>query len=266
MEKYLGYRDPDFALPYSKFYDEKFTELPESARAALKKGPLPAGKLPPPEAATDLLGEKYAVVETGFSLEKDGSIRVAVLTPMPNISPKMWDWWFGWHGCSAARYKLWHPLAHQFAGWADGRDDVGYVGRVSIIEEIIGKKMEKAAIQFVSPEKLGFAPADFSDKNRVVFICARIGHGWLPIDFGWLVHQVRATENGAEMRSRFWMGGRHVELRGGGPVGSFFSKIIQKMVRLPEQQARDLLVHCSEEMNHLAAFLPEIHTEFNQNQ
>lgn len=266
MKKYIGYRSPDFALPFSKFYDEKFSELPEHARKALENGPVPAGSLPPPESANELLNKKYSEVETGFSLEEDGSIRVAVLTPMPRVSPKMWDWWFGWHGCSAARYKLWHPLAHQDARWKDGRDDVGYVGRVSIIEEIIGEKMEKAAIQFVSPDKLGFAPADFSDKNKVVFICARIGHASLPIDFGWLVHQVRATENGAEMRSRFWMGGRHISIRGGGAVGGVLSKIIQKMMPLPEQQARDLLVHCAEEMNHLAAFLPEIYTEFNQNQ
>jgi hypothetical protein len=36
------------------------------------------------------------------------------------------------------------------------------------------------------------------------------------------------------------------------------------MARLPERQAIDLLIHCSEEMNHLAGILPGLHHKFYQ--
>jgi hypothetical protein len=181
---------------------------------------------------------------------------------MPNVAPYMWDWWFGWHGSQANRYKLWHPVAHQSARWKDGREDLNeYVGRTSLIEEYIGKKLEKASIRFVSPTELGFHKKEIADKNKAVYICARTGYSDFPLDFGWLVHQIRATETGSEMRSRFWMGGKHIAFRTEGNLGKFGSKILQKIVILPEQQAIDIMRHCSEEMNHLAKFLPDLYTQ-----
>jgi hypothetical protein len=134
-----------------------------------------------------------------------------------------------------------------------------YIGRTSLIEEFIGNKLEKASIRFISPTELGFYENEVADKSKVVYICARTGYIQYPIDFGWLVHQIRATENGSEMRSRFWMGGEHIAFRTENKIGKFGSKILQKIVKLPEQQAIDLMRHCSEEMNHLAKFLPELY-------
>ena len=265
MKKYIGYRDQDRATAYAKFYDETIAPLPAHVAQVLGKPPLPPGALPPPEHARDLLRPGYTEAETGYTVEPDGSLRVAVLTAMPRVSPEMWDWWFGWHGSRDNRYKLWHPKMHRSAQWQDGRDDLAaYVGRTSMIEEYIGQSMERANIRFVSPAELGFDQQKLKDKRQVVVICARIGYTHLPLDFGWLVHQVRATEGGAEMRSRFWMGGPHIHLRMMGIPARWLSKLLQKVKRLPAQQAKDLLHHCSEEMNHLAAFLPELHSEFHQ--
>ena len=258
MEKYMGYRAADRGTTWAGFYNEAVKPIHPAAAEALEKCPLPAGSLPPVEQATGLQKSGYTAFETGYTLEKDGSLRVAVLTPMPGVSPEMWDWWFGWHGCLDSRYKLWHPLAHRSAVWQDGRDETGYVGRVSQIEEYIGKNLEKANIAFCDPRDLGFPPAALADKTRVVYICARVGYTRLPLDFGWLVHQIRRTDDGAEMRSRFWMGGRHVRPRWRRLPG-FCSALLQKAARLPERQAVDLLHHCSEEMNHLAGFLPELY-------
>lgn len=44
-------------------------------------------------------------------------------------------------------------------------------------------------------------------------VCARLGSAELPVDIGWLVHQVRPVGDGAEMRSRFWLGGPHIQVR-----------------------------------------------------
>ncbi|NUO03054.1 MAG: hypothetical protein HUU01_20790 [Saprospiraceae bacterium] len=260
----MGYSAADHTMPYAKYYRESIAPIPEHVAAALRKGTLAAGMLAPLHRSPDLLLEGYAETETGYALEPDGGVSVSVLTQMPGVEPFMWDWWFGWHGSHANRYKLWHPKAHRDAVWEDGREDlVAYVGRVSLIEEYIGKKMAKAQIRFVAPEELGFDPLQLSDPKKTVIICARLGYSHLPVDIGWLVHQVRAVEGGSEMRSRFWMGGHHLQLRTHGRLSNLISKLLQKNVRLREHQATDLLVHCAEEMNHLSAILPELYTEFH---
>lgn len=258
--KYLGYREEDFKLPYAKFYDEKVQSMPEDV--ALKREKLPHGAIfSLKNIAQQLMQSGYLANEIGYTLEPNGEQRIAVLTKMPNVKPKMWDWWFGWHGCSDSRYKLWHPKAHVSAIWQDGKDDIAYIDRTSMIQEYIGTTLEKANIQFFNPEKLGFLKEYLIDNERVVVICARLGLTTLPLDFGYLIHQIRATEDGAEMRSRFFVGGEHIALRANNVVSNNFSKLLSKLYKLPEQQAIDLLTHCSEEMNHIAKFLPLIYKE-----
>jgi DAPG hydrolase PhiG domain len=260
---YLGYKEDDFKTPFSKFFDEKVGEIQQHVVEILGDLTRQFNKAIPSIENVDLLAQDgYSDFETGFTLERNGEIRVAVLTKMPNVTPPMWDFWFGWHGCLANRYKLWHPTAHKDARWADGKDDIAYIGRTSQIEEYIGGKLEKANIRFVHPSELGFAEKDIQDKNKSVFICARLGYRDMPIDFGWLVHQVRATEDGAEMRSRFFVGGEHISIRKKGLVYDFISKILRKFIKLPKKRATDLLTHCAEEMNHLSKFLPQLYQEF----
>lgn len=259
--KYMGYRAEDNVTSYAKYYNENILPIPSQVAKNVEKSPYPAGSLAAIKNVSYLLSEDYQEIETGFTLEKDGSAHVAVLTDMPNILPKMWDWWFAWHGSHDNRYKLWHPKSHKSAKWKDGKTDVlEYVGRTSIIEEYIGKRLEKGAIRFISPSELGL-----KNTEKEVFICARVGYPHLPVDFGWLVHQIRVTEKGAEMRSRFWMGGKYIQVRGNAFFSPFLSGILQKMISVPKQQVADLLTHCSEEMQHLAAILPTIYKEQNIN-
>jgi len=51
-------------------------------------------------------------LQDGVVRNRDGILVVACLTEMPNVTPAMWDWWFGWHLPSSERYRLWHPKAH----------------------------------------------------------------------------------------------------------------------------------------------------------
>jgi hypothetical protein len=259
--KYIGYREEDFSTPWAKYFNENMPAIQPQVTEGLNKSPFAAGKLPPLEEACAMSNEGYAEVETGYAFQPDGSLNIAILTKMPRVKPEMWDWWFGWHGSHDNRYKLWHPKAHKSAKWQDGKENLTeYVGRTSMIQEYIGRNLAKASIQFVSPSELGFCMAN--DVSKEVVIGARIGLTNIPLDFGWLLHQVRATGDGAEMRSRFWMGGRHIGFRLNGKPPKLLAKMLQKVVPWPEQRAKDLLIHCTEEMNHLAQFLPEIYTEF----
>lgn len=257
--KYLGYREEDFSTPWAKYFSEKMPPIQPQVVEGLKNSPLVSGKILPFSEAKNLANDGYEEVENGFCLENDGSIRVAVLTKMPRVSPEMWDWWFGWHGCWDNRYKLWHPKAHKAAQWQDGRENETYVGRTSMIQEYIGKTFAKANISFVSPLEFGIQATENN-----VFICARVGYTNLPLDFGWLLHQVRKTTDGAEMRSRFWFGGEHIKVRLNETISRPFSKVLQKVVPPQKKMAKDLLIHCAEEMSHLAQFLPEIYEDFKK--
>ena len=120
---------------------------------------------------------------------------------------EMWDWWFAWHSCESARYKLWHPEAHQYTAVGELRladhtltDRQRYIDNVSYVDEYV-RAFRPLAIRFLDPSKLGFE--DSSPGSTV--IAARVGLSVAPIAFGWIVHQVRATDSGAEMRSRFFL-------------------------------------------------------------
>lgn len=262
MEKaHLGPEVKASTPTYRPFYQEEMAELKQEILAQAQT-PLPWGSLYDVEDMIRLEAEGDMPIETGFSVAKDGSIAVAVKTPMPQTTPEMWDWWFGWHGSESARYKLWHPQAHISARWEDGRSDHCYVGRTSIIKEYIGENVLDAAIQFQSPLDFGFSPAAINHPEEVVYICAKIGHPKLPVDYGFLVHQVRQTPNGTEMRSRFWLNGRYVSARHDNFVHKSAVKLLQNVKSLPKNFGQDLLLHCAEEMSHLATILPELYQAF----
>jgi hypothetical protein len=264
---YLGYRGDDFATPFAKYFAPDMAPLAPHVVDALQVGAQPAKLLTDLEDAGTLPGGEDEPTETGFATARDGSIRVAVLTRMPDVSPEMWDWWFGWHGSDSRRYKLWHPRAHLYAEWADG-DDRGrcgkarYVGRTSFVDEYLGSTLARATIRFVPPTELGLDDAQLADPTRETAICARVGSSQHPVDIGWLVHHVRATSDGAEMRSRFWLGGAHIRARSENPLLRRAVPTVGRRLFAPTaRSASELLVHCAQEMTHLAARLPALYAE-----
>lgn len=266
---YLGYHEGDEATPFGRFYRSEMAPLPPQVVEALALGAQAPALLGDLDSASDLCAGGYLPVENGYTIAPDGSSRVAVLTKMPGVSAEMWDWWFGWHGCDARRYKLWHPRAHLYAEWNDG-PDLGrrgrerYVGRTSFVDEYIGATLAKAAIRFVPPPVLGIDEDELAPAKSRTMICARIGSSQFPVDAGWLLHDVRATEDGSEMRSRFWLGGRHIALRAGAPgLGAVTTRLGGRVFRQGPTAAEALLVHCSQEMSHLASFLAELHAELS---
>lgn len=253
---YLGYRAGDDDTAWGDLFDPHMAPLPDHVVDALHHGPQAAPLLLDFSCAADLLDSGYHPTETGYARSRGGGFAVSVRTEMPGVTPAMWDWWFGWHGSDARRYKLWHPRAHVSARWADGGGDGRYVGRTSLVEEYLGSAFTKAAIRFVPSEELGLPRGRLGDS---VAVCARLGSSEVPVDIGWLVHQVRPVDDGAEMRSRFWMGGPHVQLRGPVPLAD---RLIRPFAGPQLPDPRDLMVHCAQEMNHLARFLPALHRRF----
>ena len=257
---YLGYRHGDANTPFGKFFKPEMASLPKHVVEALQHGPQGGMALLSFDDAASVADEGYQQTENGYGILDNGSLQVSVRTDMPGVTPAMWAWWFGWHGCDTRCYKLWHPRAHLSAAWKDGEQNTRrYIGRCSMISEYIGSTMLNGAIQFAEPAAMGLAP----DSDDAVAICARLGSGDGPVDVGWFVHHIRSTPGGAEMRSRFWMGGPHIEVRKAPGVASRAVRpIASRVLGTSEATARNLLVHCAQEMNHLAGFLPELHEQF----
>lgn len=248
--------------PFARFYNPDMAPLPEHVKEALQVGGQASELFPTIEHAADLQRPGYWPVETGFAIASDGAVRVSVLTQMPRVTPAMWDWWFAWHGCASERYKLWHPRAHVGVGWADGRDDLAYVGRTSMVTEYVGSSLFEVAIRFVPPASLGFDEQRLAADGEVA-ICARVGLAKAPILTGWLVHHIRPVPGGSEMRSRFWLGGDNVRPVGmPGVLGGFIGRTAYRLQPIKAEQVRELMVHDAHEMNHLAGFLPDLYAAF----
>lgn len=264
-ELHLGYDETEMATsPYARFFNPQMADLPEHVCEALLNGAVAHDLMPRIERASDLHNEGYWPVETGYAIAPDGAARVSILTKMPGVTPAMWDWWFGWHGSEAQRYKLWHPKSHVHVAWEDGRHDLaGYVGRVSKVVEYIGSTRMDLSIRFVPPASIGF-DEQLLLANGEVAICARVALAGLPADTGWLIHHVRPVPGGSEMRSRFWMAGENIALRGlNGSIGKILSRLAARLNRQNSRLATKILTHCAQEMNHLAGILPELYGTFN---
>ena len=153
---HLGYSPDELASsPFAAFYRPALAPLSPAVQQALLAGPLAPALMPAISEAPALLHPGTQPVENGYTVHPDGSGQVHVLTPMPEVTPAMWAWWFAWHGHDPLRYKLWHPQAHLHVAWADGQGDLGrYVGRVSRVVEYVGAQRLRLTIAFVPPRTL----------------------------------------------------------------------------------------------------------------
>lgn len=248
---------------YARFFNPRMAPLPAHVLEALSKGAVAQELLPRFSRVAELQQEGYAVIENGYTIAPDGSARIACLTQMPGVTPQMWEWWFAWHGSEAQRYKLWHPLAHVDVWWADGQGETGeYLGRTSNIVEYIGPTCMNVGVRFVRPSSIGFDEARLAERGEVA-ICGRGLMRDLRMEGGWLVHHIRPVPGGSEMRSRFWIGGENVNPIGmTGSFGKFIGRTAAKVQKFTSTQAAELMIHDAQEMNHLAAMLPELYAAF----
>jgi hypothetical protein len=243
-------------------YQRPMQPIPERVEQAIARGvtALPAGADPRPAALFRPGGD--GMVDGAYRLA-DGRLFVACLTDMPGVDPLMWDWWFGWHLISSARYRLWHPLEHVAARLADPAPEGAplrsrYIGKVSFVDEHIGPSpVQKLGIAFQPPSAFGLDQADVDAVGTA--ICARTWLSEPGIGAGRLVHLVRKTNNGSEMLSRFSLG--DVD------TGNLFLNLLANTApprrrRLPDNAGLYLLRHCASEMGHLARILPELYGRF----
>jgi len=270
-DRYLGMRPGDLeGKPYAKYWNPEMGPLQEHVQRALMHG-IEASELGfPVSEANQLLEPGYLPLENGFTRLANGQVFVATLTKMPRVTSEMIDWWFGWHYMESQRYKLWHPRAHllnraerMVGGDPALSDREKYLHNPNYVTEYVGGDLLDITIAFSEA-------SDFLDVSRFegagvgTAICGAVGLQNTPLILGNLIHLIRETEDGCEMRSRFWLG--KIELSGV-PGARVLSKIASTRFvakrAVPIQQGRDMVVHCGMEMNHLASFLPDLYADYH---
>lgn len=237
---------------------------PPAMATALAKGVLTTTETFAPFAS--MVEAERDRIEDGVWRHPDGTLTVACTTVMPGVNAAMWDWWFGWHSISSARYRLWHPLAHRRSQLAEDRrhlspDRTRYINNVSAVDEFIGDQMTQLAISFVEPKTFGL-DHELVDKLGTA-ICATVALRTRHLEHGKLVHMVENTPEGCIMRSRFHLGQFRSQIKFVGPMLTFLIDRPRMRNRLVSDEiGLALLRHCFEEMHHLAGLLPSLYDRF----
>lgn len=256
--------EEDKKKSYFKYYLEDMAQPDPGAFGAMAGHPLPPFLALPFAERNRLFEPGYSEAETGYSIMPDGTAYVANLTKMPGVTAEMIDWWFSWYSLDSLRYLIWDKQDHLHAEcltrvratdpdmtdrerlWDTSQDllDAGDMGPNNII------------VHFKHPGNLGFAAEKIGTEACTTMITALgFGKGQPPLAPipTVTVHQVRETEDGVEVRSRYWMGwtyknGRDVKVLPDGLVVPPMGPIAVGMQNIRE-------------MTNLAALLPRIYPE-----
>lgn len=196
--------------------------------------------------------------ETGVKRLPNGIYEVSARTPMPGVTPEMVRWWFGDYMQTSEHYQRWYPGAHIWMDW-ENKVPGEYVGASHLVHEYIGEDLDKLRIQFVPPEEV---LGDVALREGDVAVCARAGLLEQTLNGGKMCHIIRQTTDGAEMRSRFWLG-MVAKRDGNAQVGSVEGVVgntyLARRLGVSRSDAVDVMNHCTEEMSILAGFLPDLY-------
>ncbi|CAI7639686.1 unnamed protein product [Penicillium manginii] len=196
---------------------------------------------PPPGLALKdaklLLKHPYLSMEAGVAHTEDGMTHIAASTYMKSCTGAMIDWWFGWIH-NTEQYKLWHPRDHVFSDWEGPRENNStYIGGHHLVHEYIGGELQKLEISFKDPSEY-FGPGwqtAFQNAGYSTAICGRTGM--------WDDENNHVT---------FWLG----------DVDGLTDPEIRK-ASVPDEFAKGLLQHATEEMAILATVLPDLYHKFS---
>jgi len=217
-----------------------------------------------------LLDAGYLQSESGFRRNEDGSTYVAVLTNMPGVTLEMIDWWFWWHAAEGVRYQIWYPAMHydiksDFGGHYNDENKT-YRERLHLsthhVTEDIGLGKEEIIIDFLSPVEFGYDASKLNPDKETI-ICARVGSPKTGVWAVEMCHFVRVTDEGVEMRSRFWMGYKVQRMNkfGQAILNTILNNSFVKRTLMPKDLGSKMFHHCSQEYHNLASLLPELYSE-----
>jgi len=189
------------------------------------------------EEVNQLLKPGYLPMETGYCRLPNGQMYVAALTRMEGCKGKWVDWWFKSHFVNTETPKAQHPKTHLSDHHDVKREPEQYIGIRNHLKFLFFERLNKSCFVIDDPAKF-FNTSLFSKARVSAAICGEIV---LPDKTPGerVIYLVRDTDDGCEMRSRFWI------------------------YNGTEEIAAKRMEHCLADMNVLADFL-KIHIEQSQ--
>ncbi len=190
----------------------------------------------PQEMLEEMLRPGYGDLECGLLPVEDDLTMIAVYARFPYCTGEMINWWFGTYLNDTKDYKMWSHDHISFE-WDDKKQPGTPVGGTHISQELLGDELVPMRISF-------YDPADIFDVSRfeeAKISCALVAEIRLPSGevLATMLHIVRETYYGCEMRNRIW-------------------------ARVPKEMAAGMMKHNMEEMGSLAEFLPSLYYRENQ--
>ncbi|MEU3983963.1 hypothetical protein AB0F77_28445 [Streptomyces sp. NPDC026672] len=252
--------------PYEEFFrDEMF--LPDDVLPALRRPMDPADALDSgPEALNTLLDPGDHRVENGYCLLPGGTAYVASRTRFPGATGEMFSWFFWWYMAASERYSVWSPYTRVTARALDTAvltrpgltHEQRYVGNTVHVTEYVGPKRITARTRFVEPSAWGLDTGRFTEAKIVAQVCGEIILAGVRV--GRMLRLARATDDGFELRTRFWLGERIAA----GPVNltPALSALGLKRRLITPDTGYEQLFNDQMGMTHLAGLLPGLHATF----
>lgn len=257
--------------PYSKYYFRPMAEPLIDIDAVCAK-PLDQSAVILPGQINRLFSDDERNKIVGWSILPDGAGYVSSCMMMKNVTPQMISWWFAWHPLESLRYMLWYPGRHFSARVCeedykrmtdpkvDMRDKIAgvthYIEEDSRDLENLNEIPPMFQIHLRYPEELGVDMALVGYPSKGTLVCASPPvntDGSLPERPRIMIHYAKKTEGGAELYSRFWMGGY--------VLNNNRAQYIGVAKPTPKDAPARLLRHCISEYSNLASFLPELYAE-----
>lgn len=265
MGRKVGITEEQRKFSYAKYYDCELAIVPEEKLKCLDT-PIAESDVLKIEDRNQLFEPGYLAKETGYCVLADGTGYIANLTPMPGVTVEMFDWWFAWHGLGELRYTIWDPEEHYSAysvNLAQGKCPKlslkeKYWGTTHIIKEDVGTGADDLFASFKRPIYMGFEEDKIGTSMCGTIVTANAGLlKAQKASAEVMCHFVRETEDGIELRSRFWLGWHIID---GKPV-----KLLPDGEKTPLEKARSLLAHNMVEFQNLSVLLPKIYPEEKDN-
>jgi len=239
--------------PLYKYYERDIAPVPKDVGERImcmdwaEEGGLPIAEM------NRLFDDGYLPGEFGLYALPDGGKMVANLTDMPGVTPEMFDWWFAWHGLDPMRYIIWDKDDHHYCQTQNVEQALDaslsmkerYWNTTHEIREglLDGDDPMPVRLTFVPPEMVGF-DAEKLKSFKGTIVCTP--------GPAVMVHFIRPTATGSELRTRFWMAYQKTE-NGMQPLPGFPSNVMM---------GRALLYHNVKEFSNLAKILPELYREY----
>ena len=207
---------------------------------------------------------------------EDGTIFLSAITPVPDITGEMLEWWMLWHQLDPLRYALWNPEDH-FDAHTDEAGRARFLdANIPIRERIWG------TISYVTeswngednpaPGELHFeAPATVGLKNELVgtpkckaIICANNSTKIGPISYPVLMCEfIRENNEGInEWVVAAWMG-HGIDKKTGKEITMKLPKPILK--KISSEMPAMFIVHNHKEISHLNKVLPALYADQKDN-